>query len=85
MHTLSFFETYGIKQIGFWTTVIGQDNHALTYMLQWSSMAEREERWTAFQTDPKWVAVRSESEREQPIVVRIENSFMAPTEFSALR
>ncbi|MFC3075052.1 NIPSNAP family protein [Shinella pollutisoli] len=83
--TLTFFERYGIRQIGFWTTVVGTDNHALTYLLQWDSMAEREERWSAFQSDPDWIAARTESEREKPIVVRVENSFLAPTDFSALR
>ena len=29
--TLGFFEKYGIEQIGFWTTLIGPSNHALTY------------------------------------------------------
>lgn len=83
--TLSFFERHGIRQIGFWTTVVGTDNHALTYLLQWDSMAEREQRWNAFQADPEWVAARVESERETPIVARIESSFLAPTDFSALR
>ena len=83
--TLGFFERYGIRQIGFWTTVVGTDNHALTYLLQWDSMADREARWNAFQADPDWIAARTESEREKPIVVRIENSFLAPTDFSALR
>lgn len=42
--TLAFFDKYGIKQIGFWTTVVGTSNHALTYMLQWESLAEREQK-----------------------------------------
>lgn len=83
--TLSFFEKYRIEQIGFWTTVVGPDNHALTYLLKWDSMAQREERWNAFQADPDWIAARGETERERPIVVRVENSFLAPTDFSALR
>ncbi len=83
--TLSFFEKYGIEQVGFWTTTVGEDNHALTYLLKWNSMAEREERWNAFQADSAWIAARLESERERPIVMRIENSFLAPTDFSALR
>ncbi len=83
--TLSFFEKYGIEQVGFWTTAVGDDNHALTYLLKWKSMAEREERWNAFQTDPDWIAARIESESQHPIVVRVENSFLVPTDFSALR
>ena len=83
--TLSFFEKYGIEQIGFWTTAVGEDNHALTYLLKWTSMADREERWNAFQVDPDWIAARNESESQRPIVVRVENSFLTPTDFSALR
>jgi hypothetical protein len=48
-------------------------------------MAQREERWNAFQADPDWIARRAETEKDRPIVARIENSFLAPTDFSALR
>lgn len=83
--TLGFFEKYEIEQIGFWTTVVGADNHSLTYMLKWENMAQREARWSAFQQDPDWIAIRAETERENPIVIRVENSFLAPTDFSSLR
>ena len=32
--TLEFFKKHGIEQIGFWTTIAGQSNHALTYLLK---------------------------------------------------
>ena len=48
-------------------------------------MAQREERWNAFQADPDWIAKRSASEAQSPIVARIENNFLSPTDFSALR
>lgn len=83
--TLGFFEKHGIEQVGFFTTLVGEDNHALTYFPKWDSMAQREERWNAFQADPDWIAKRSASEAQSPIVARIENNFLAPTDFSALR
>lgn len=83
--TLGFFQKHGISQIGFWTTLTGPDNHALTYMLKWESLAEREERWNAFQADPAWIEKRNASEAERPIVARVENHFLTPTSFSALR
>lgn len=83
--TLEFFDRYGIEQIGFWTTVVGSNNHALTYLLKWENMAQREERWNAFQTDLDWIRLRTETEAEHPIVMWVENSFLAPTDFSALR
>ncbi|MCY0387087.1 NIPSNAP family protein [Robbsia sp. Bb-Pol-6] len=83
--TLAFFEKYGIEQVGFWTTLVGPSNHALTYLLKWDSMADREAKWGAFQADPEWLAKRAASEAEKIIVERIENYFLAPTAFSALK
>ncbi|PLZ02228.1 NIPSNAP family protein [Burkholderia sp. WAC0059] len=83
--TLAFFKKYGIEQIGFWTTLIGPSNHALTYLLKWESLAEREAKWNAFQADPEWIAKRAASEAEKPILERVENVFLTPTEYSALR
>ena len=33
--TLKIWEKHGIRQAGFWTTVIGESNQTLYYMLQW--------------------------------------------------
>lgn len=83
--TLAFFEKYGIRQVGFFTTLVGPSNHALTYMLQWDSLADREARWGAFSSDQDWLAARAASEADKPIVERIESSFVVPTSYSALR
>lgn len=83
--TLAFWEKYGIRPIGFWTTLVGTSNMSLTYMLQWESLAEREQKWNAFATDPEWVAKRNESEESAAIVERIENTFLTPTRYSPLK
>jgi hypothetical protein len=83
--TLKFFGKYGIKQVGFWTTLVGSSNQTLTYLLEWESLAEREQKWGAFQADPEWIAKRAETEAQAIIVERIENSFLSPTGYSALR
>ena len=49
---------------GFWTTLIGSSNQSLTYMLAWESLAEREQKWMAFQSDPEWIAKRAETEKD---------------------
>ncbi len=83
--TLGFFEQYGIKQIGFWTTLVGPSNHTLTYLLNWESLAERETKWNAFQSDAEWIKKRAETEAKGPIVEKIENVFLSPTAYSALK
>ncbi len=83
--TLKFWEKYGICQAGFWTTLVGPSNQTLTYLLQWESLAERETKWNAFQADPEWIAKRAQTEADGIIVERIENHFLTPTAYSALK
>jgi hypothetical protein len=83
--TLGIWEKHGIRQAGFWTTLVGESNLDLTYLIQWESMAEREKKWTAFQTDPEWIAKRNETERDGAIVAQVSNSFLQPTAFSSVK
>ena len=83
--TLPLWEKHGIRQAGFWTTVIGDSNNELTYLLAWDSLAEREKRWTAFSTDPEWIAARAASEADGPIVANFSNQILQPTSFSSIR
>jgi hypothetical protein len=83
--TLKIWERHGIKQAGFWTTLVGESNADLTYMLQWESLAERERKWDAFQADPEWITKRAETEKDGPINARVENSFLIPTSFSSVK
>ncbi len=84
-HTLRIWEKHGIRQAGFWTTLIGGSNQQITYLLAWDSMADREERWSAFLADPEWIAIGTETEKDGPLVQNISNTLRAPTAFSSVR
>jgi NIPSNAP len=83
--TLELWKRHGIRQAGFWITLVGESNNDLTYMLAWDSLAEREQKWNAFMTDPEWLTKRAESERDGPIVQTLSNQLLAPTAFSAVK
>lgn len=83
--TLNIWKKHGIKQAGFWTVLIGESNQDLYYMLQWDSLAEREQKWATFQADPEWIAARAETERDGAIVETISNQILVPTAFSAVK
>ena len=83
--TMRLWEKHGIRQAGFWTTVIGKSNNDLTYLLAWESLAEREKKWAAFTTDPDWITARTASEQDGPIVANIVSSILQPTSFSSVR
>jgi hypothetical protein len=83
--TIKIWEKHGIRQAGFWTTMVGTSNQQLNYLLKWESLAEREAKWMAFQTDPEWLAARADTESDGPIVANISNQFWTPTSFSAAK
>jgi hypothetical protein len=83
--TLAIWERHGIRQAGFWTTLIGASNQSLTYMLAWDSLADRETKWTKFQADPEWIAKRAETEKNGAIVANIVSEFLVPTAFSSVK
>ena len=84
-HTLALWDTHGIRQAGFFTTIIGENSQRLTYFLAWESLAEREVKWKAFTTDPTWLKARDESEADGQIIANVINQLLAPTAFSSLK
>ena len=83
--TLRIWDKHGIRQAGFWTTMLGESNNDLTYMLAWESLAERESKWGAFVADPEWTTARNASEADGQIVANVTSSILQPTAFSSVR
>src|SRR2546430_13073888 len=83
--TLALWQKHGIRQAGFWTVLVGSSNQDLYYLVEWESMAEREKKWTAFMTDPEWLAKRAETERDGQIIAQVTNAFLQPTAFSKVK
>lgn len=83
--TLPIWEKHGIRQVGFWTVQIGDNNHDFIYLLAWNDLSEREQKWAAFSTDPEWLEARAGTEANGPLVQSVSNQILAPTRFSALQ
>jgi hypothetical protein len=83
--TLGIWERHGIRQAGFWTTLIGDSNQDLYYLLAWDSLADREKKWNAFMADPEWIAKRAETEKDGAIVANVHSQILQPTGFSSVR
>ena len=45
---LKVWERIGIRQAGFWTVSISENNHDLIYLVEWEIMAEREKSGMPF-------------------------------------
>ena len=83
--TLALWKKHDIKPVGFWTVSIGDGNNELYYLLAWDSFAEREKKWNGFMSDPEWIAARGDSEKDGPILAKINNKILVPTAFSAMK
>lgn len=84
-HTLGIFERHGIKNIGYWTAGVGDYSDRLIYIVAFEDEAQRAQAWASFRGDPEWNKVRSESEADGPLVARVFNSILNPTDYSPLR
>ena len=84
-HVMKFFQKHGIRVVGLWTTLVGESSNEVTYIVSYENMADREKRWSAFASDPEWLAVRRETDKDGPLVARIRNQFLAPTSYSPLK
>jgi NIPSNAP protein len=84
-HTLKFWERFGIRQVGFWTVQVGDSSNDLYYILEWESLAEREQKWNKFIVDPEWLKVRAETEKNGPIVDHVTNIILSPTAYSKMK
>jgi len=84
-NTLRIWDKHGIRQAGFWTTMVGASINDLTYLLAWDSLGDRQQRWGAFVSDPEWIAARDESEKDGLIIANINSSFLVPTNFSSVK
>src|SRR6266545_7940936 len=82
--TLSYFEKYGIKVIGFWTDVIGISGR-LTYMLAFDDLGHRDRAWAAFGADSDRIKAFAETEKEGLLVAKVENKILRPTAYSPLK
>jgi len=83
--TLKLWDKHGIRQAGFWTTLIGDSNQELTYLLAWESLADREKKWNAFMADPDWISARAASEKDGAIILNASNQILQPAAFSAVK
>jgi hypothetical protein len=82
--TLALWDRHGIRQAGFWTVEIGESNNDLYYLLAWESLAERAQKWHAFETDPEWRRCLAETGGDGPLVANVSNTILKPTSFSAV-
>ncbi len=85
-HTIGLFEKHGMTVVGFWTpTADPEAKNTLVYLLSYPSVEERAKSWQGFRDDPEWKRVAEESQKNGPLVAKVDSKMMAPTDYSPLK
>ena len=85
-HTDAIFRRHNMKSIGFWRPEDAPYlQNLFVYILEHPSREEAGKNWAAFQADPEWRKVKADSETNGALAKHIDNYFMDPTSFSALK
>ena len=84
-HTDAIFKRHNMKSVGYWIPQDAPNSQNLfVYILEHPSRQEAAKNWAAFHDDPEWKRVKTESEKQGPLVDHIDNYFMDPTSYSAV-
>lgn len=85
-HTNKLFEKHGMELIGYWTPSEGAAaENTLIYILAYPNKEAREKSWKAFQEDPEWKKVRTESEANGKLVEKVDSVYLKPTDYSPIK
>ena len=80
-HTCKLFEKHGMTNVAYWVPVDNKDN-LLIYLLAYPDKAARDAAWKAFGSDEEWKKVVATSEANGKLVGKVDELYLAPTEFS---
>jgi hypothetical protein len=85
-HTNKLFQKHGMTLIGFWSPTDPKEAaRKMVYLLAFPSREAAERSWKAFREDPDWQAARKASEKDGPLVERVESVFLNPTDYSPIK
>ena len=87
-HTIKLFSKHGMTHIGYWVTEEKDGAESkLVYILAHPSEAEGKQHFDEFRKDPKWIAVKDESEKMGggSLTTKVESVYMKPTDYSPMK
>jgi hypothetical protein len=84
-HTNALFARHGLELVAFFSPTDEPDrDNVLTYLLAFPDRPSAALSWSAFQSDPDWIAAKAASEVDGPLVDHVDSTYFEPTEDSPL-
>jgi hypothetical protein len=83
-HTFQLLDKLGYKVAAAWEDAGGKGE--LWYLMEWGSHEEMRAAWESFKTNPDWLKIKELTERDGPLVSRIEATpVVASSQFADYR
>ena len=85
-HTCKLFEKHGMTLVGFWSPIDKKEaEEKMVYILAYPSKEAADKAWKAFREDQEWNKARTESEKDGPLVKKVESVYLNPTDYSKIK
>jgi hypothetical protein len=86
-HTMKLFAKHGATNLAYWSTIEKEASvqPKLYYILAHPSEAGGAKMFEQFVNDPEWKRVKAESEKNGPIIDKIESVYMRALSFSPIK
>ena len=86
-HTMRLFKKHDIESVAYWTVAAdeGAEKDTLVFILAYPSKEARDASWKAFAADPEWAKAKADSEKDGPLVEKVDQTFMTPADYSPLK
>jgi len=85
-HTCKLFEKHGMTVVGFWSPIEkDKAEEVLVYLLAFPSKEAADKAWKEFRADPDWIKAKADSEKDGPLVKKVDSVFLTPTDYSKLK
>ena len=85
-HTNKLFVKHGMTLIGYWSPIDAkQAEEKMVYILAFPSKEAADKSWADFRNDPEWKKVREASEKDGPLVAKVESVFLKATDYSPIK
>ena len=85
-HTVRLFTKHGMSHVGYWTPADAPlSENTLIYVLAHESREAAKKSWAGFRSDPEWLKVRDESQKDGSLTTKVESVFLNPTDYSPIK
>jgi len=85
-YTLKLFDKHHMTVVGFWKPADEQlAKRQLVYLLAFPNKEAAAASWKEFQADPEWKTVKETSQKDGPLVEKIDSVYLNSTDYSPLK